>query len=548
MQESPFLASLGTFVVAAFAVVLVARLLRIPSILSYLLAGLLVGPVLGLVGDAVEPHGALDTVAEVGIVLLLFLVGLELSLERVRQVGKVAVAAGLGQVVFTAAGGLLLCVLLGFTWLEGLFIATALTFSSTVVVVKLLDQKGELHTLWGRIAIGIFLVQDLVVVLALTFLSGLGNPDELEAGPVALGLLRAFGGMAGLLLLALLAARYVLPRPLSWAARSPRLLFTLSLAVCFGFVLLAMALRLSVEIGAFLAGLSIAQLGCAHELKRRVHPLMSFFVAIFFVSLGAGMQLDATSGFLVETVVLSLFVLLGNPLIFMLIIARFGYSEETCFKTSVTVAQISEFSFIFIAMGVSADLVGQPVLSLVALVGLITIAGSAYLILYSEPLYRLLAKTPLLRPFRAHRGQDEPPATDRPSGHVLVVGMNDLGRRVARALHAQGEEVLALDIDPRKLRDLPCRTMIGDVEYQDTLTDAGLDAAKLAVSALRIESTNKLFVFRCKERRVPVAVYGLDRAVLDELRALEPDYVIDTDVEARHRLVAELKRLGDPPR
>ena len=151
-----FLETLGIFILAAAAVVFIARWLRMPSIVSYILAGLLVGPIFAVVNRHDQSLEALSTVSEMGIVLLMFLVGVELSLERIKQVGKVAIAAGIGQVVFTAAGGVALCLLLGFSWIESAFIATALTFSSTVVVVKLLDQKGDLHSLYGRIAVGIF--------------------------------------------------------------------------------------------------------------------------------------------------------------------------------------------------------------------------------------------------------------------------------------------------------------------------------------------------------------------------------------------------------
>jgi len=162
---------------------------------AYLFAGLLLGPVLRILEQTADHgghgEGALEVIAEVGIVLLLFLVGLELSLDKIRDVGKVALAAGIGQVVFTAAGGTVMALLLGFSVIESIFLATALTFSSTVVVVKVLDQKGELDSLYGRIAVGIFLVQDLVVIVVLTILAGLGSAESMTVsgiwGDVAAG-------------------------------------------------------------------------------------------------------------------------------------------------------------------------------------------------------------------------------------------------------------------------------------------------------------------------------------------------------------------------
>lgn len=200
-----------------------------PSIVAYLLAGLFLGPMTGLISVS----DALDLMAEFGIALLLFLVGLELSFSRIRDVGPVAIVAGLGQVIFTAVIGYIVCMLIGFSVIESIFLSMGLTFSSTVVVVKLLDQKRELNALYGRIAVGIFLVQDLVVIVALTFLAGLTHGDELVWREVRGGLGWSFGGMFLLLIAMVLSARYVLPKPFAWAARQPDILFVWSLSWCF---------------------------------------------------------------------------------------------------------------------------------------------------------------------------------------------------------------------------------------------------------------------------------------------------------------------------
>jgi Kef-type K+ transport system membrane component KefB/voltage-gated potassium channel Kch len=543
MSATTFLETLGVLTVAAALVSYLGRLVRMPSIVSYLIAGLLVGPVAGRVAGGPSLHGPVETIAETGIVLLMFLVGLELRLDRIRQVGRVAFAAGLGQVVFTAAGGLLLCLVLGYGWLEATFISTALTFSSTVVVVKLLDEKGELQSLYGRIAVGIFLVQDLVVVVILTVLVGLGRPDAMTPTSVGLALAKAFGGMGLLLAVALLAARRLLPAAFGWALRTPRLAFMGSLAWCFGFVQSARALGLSLEIGAFLAGLSLASIDVASDLRRRMQPLMSFFVAIFFVSLGAGMQLAEARAHAWQAAILSVFVLVGNPFIFMWIIGRHGYSERTSFLTSVTVAQISEFSFIFAALGVGSGLIGRDILSLIAVVGIVTIALSAYMILYNGPLYDALARRGLLRVFRAGARPDEAPPADALSGHVVVVGMNALGRQVVGALVARGETVLAIDALPANLAGLPCRTLVGDVDYPATLQEARLGAAKLALATLRTEASTKLFVHGCRERGVPVAVYGFDRWTTEELSEAGATHIVESRSESGRRLLQELERL-----
>jgi Kef-type K+ transport system membrane component KefB len=539
LTDPTLLRSLGFILVAAALVVIGAERLRIPSIVAYIATGLVLGPLTGLlvVGEAIH------VISEVGIALLLFLVGLELSLDKIRDVGKVAVLAGLGQVIFTALGGLGISLALGFTFMESLFLATALTFSSTVVVVKLLDQKNEIDSLYGRIAVGIFLVQDLVVIVVLTFLAGLGTPEAMTLGGVSWGVAWAFGGMGLLLATALLASRFLLPRLFGWVAGSAEAMFIWSLCWCFLFVFGAEVLQLSLEIGAFLAGLSLAQLPYNHDLRRRVHPLMNFFLAVFFVSLGIQMEFGAAAEHLVSATVLSLFVLIGNPFIFMWIIARSGYGERTSFLTSVTVAQISEFSFIFAAMGLATGLIDQSILSLIGLVGVATIAVSSYMILYNHELYAIVSRSGWLKMFRAGGPEpvEEAPALRE---HVIVVGLNALGRALVDALVERGEKVVAIDTDPRKLERLPCATVLGSTEYFSVLEEARLTEAKLLISALQIEDANNLLAYWCRQHGVPASIHAFDRSVVEELRRIGVSHLMISKNTGVQRIAAALRQAG----
>lgn len=531
---------LGWIVIAGLLFAFAGKAIRMPTIIVYIFAGLLLGPLSGLL----EVDHPLEVISELGIALLLFLVGLELSLEKVRDVGKVAIAAGIGQVVFTAFFGFVLCWLLGFEIIEALFLATALTFSSTVVVVKLLDQKGDLDSLYGRIAVGIFLVQDLVVIVFLTVLAGMaGGGEDAEAWAIIQSVLMAFGGMILLLTGILLASRYLLPKPFAWAARNPDLIFIWALAWCFIAVLAAEVMGLSLEIGAFLAGLSLAQLPYNDDLRRRVHPLMNFFIAVFFVTLGIQMELGDAVEWWKEAVVLSLFVLIGNPLIFMFIIVKMGYNQKTAFNTSVTVAQISEFSFIFAAMGVSSGLIGNSILSLTALIGVITIAVSAYMILYSEPLYKFCCRWGLLKMFRA-RSKEEDIPPDKTTDHIIVIGMNYLGRRIVETLHKEGYEVMAVDTDPVKLNDLPSHSLIGNFDYASVQEAAGLADARLVVSALQIEDANTLIAYRCRQHGIPCAIHGFDQSLLGDLAELNIDFILTPKLDGVIQQREMLKEKG----
>ena len=548
------LESIGVMIVTACAIVLLARRANIPSIVLYILAGLLLGPILGIFdlgaaeanGVNGEDHDPVSVIAEVGIALLLFLVGLELSLERIRDVGKVALYAGAGHFLLITVAGFLLAMALGFTVIESTFLGIAFSCSSTVLVVKLLDQKKEIQRLYSRIALAISLVQDLVVILALTFLAGLGvgaNGTDLDA--MGWGLAQAFIGMGVLLGIALLASRYLFPRPFRWASRSPEILFVWSLSLCFVFVLAAMALNLSPAIGAFLAGLSLAQLDCAPDLRRRVHPLMNFFIVVFFVTLGAQMELEAARVYWASALVLMLFVLIVKPLVLTLFILAGGYARRVSVLAGVTVAQVSEFSFIFAAVGLATGLIDQAILSLIGVVGLVTIAICSYTITYNHWLYDLAQRLGVLRllPGRYDEQMEE---VVRPAlaGHIVVIGMNALGRRLVRLLAESGEEVLAIDTDIHKLEGLPAKRLVGNIDYLSLVEEAGLEHAKLVVSTLQIEDTNNLLAYRCKQMGVPVAVHAFDRSVVPDLRRLAVDFHIDSRAAGFRRLTQLLQEEG----
>jgi hypothetical protein len=353
--------------------------------------------------------------------------------------------------------------------------------------------------------------------------------------------------MALLLVLSLLASKYLLPKPFKWAARNPEVLLVWSIFWCFALVFAAHELGLSLEVGAFLAGMSLAQLPYNEDLRRRVHPLMNLFIAVFFVMLGVKVEASGALSNWWPTLVLSLFVLLGNPLIFIVIIGKMGYGRKTAFLTSVTVAQISEFSFIFAGMGMGMGLIGADILSITAMVGVITIAVSSYMIIYSHGLYAWVLRLGLLK-WKFLDGKPE--ITDRIvhagedlEGHVIVVGMNTLGRALVRRLVEKGEDVLAVDTDPAKLEGLPGKALLGSVGYLSVLEEAGYSRAKLIVSALQIEETNDLLAYRAKSVDVPCAIHVVDLSVVDNLLDLETDYLMVSKVDGVKAQLAKLKEM-----
>jgi Kef-type K+ transport system membrane component KefB len=545
MAEIGFLQSLGIIAICAAVMVMAGRILRMPTIVVYLLCGILIGPVLGWVGV----DEGLELVSETGIALLLFLVGLELSIGKVRDVGKVALIAGFIQVVLASGLGFLLAKAMGFGLATSLFLAASMTFSSTVVVVKLLEGKGELESLYGRIGLGVLLVQDVVVIVMLTFLAGFsGDASGVDVAAVGQGLLKAFAGMVILLVVALVSSKYLLPKPFKWAARSPDVLLIWALSWCFLMVLGAHYFHLSVEVGAFLAGMSLAQLPYNEDLRRRVNPLMNFFIAVFFVTLGIRMDLGGATNYIGEVFGLSAFVLLVKPLLFLAILGWLGYGRKTSFLTGVTLAQTSEFSFILAGLAMSKGLIGGEILLVSALVGVVTIAVSSYMIIYNHGLFAWALRGGVLR-WKFLDGKPE--VTDRIvhagahlEGHVIVVGMNTLGRSLVRRLVAKGEDVLAVDTDPLKLDGLPGRSLLGSVGYLSVLQEAGYARAKLIVSALQIEETNDLLAYRAKSVDVACAIHVVDLSVIENLLDLETDYLMVSKVDGVKAQLSKLREMG----
>ena len=522
-SELTLLLNIGFIVITAAGFAFLGKLVKMPSIVAYIIAGIVLGPGLGIV----QLDHSLELISELGIALLLFLVGLELSLQKIKDLGRAAIILGGLQVSMTAAGAYVISTLMGFSVMECVFLAATVTFSSTVVVIKLLDQKGATSRLFGRIAISLFFVQDIVVIIGLTILSGLGSggdePFEMVTLTKSLGI--AFAGMVILLLVSLFASRCVLPKPFAWASRSPDTVFIWALCWCFLVVLLAHQFHLSVEIGAFLAGIAIAQLPIHDDLHRRLHRLVTCFVAFFLVNLGIQIAISVLGEVWKYALGLSVFVIIVKPLIVFIILSRLRYSEYTAFQAATASGQVSEFAFILLGLGAGAGLIEGRVVSLGGMVGILTIAISSYLILYSDPLYSAFQKLGVLKFFKA---KQEPDTEEQHSyaGHVIVVGMNALGREVVKQLSGRGETVLAIDTDPRKLEGLNCaETLIGSVEYESAVEEIGLSRARLVISALQIEDTNHLLAYRCRSAGVTCAIHAFDISVVEDLLDLDTAYM-----------------------
>ncbi len=458
--------------------------LRQPLIVAFIFVGILVGPsVLGWV----SANDQVDLLAKLGIALLLFVVGLKLDLNIIRTMGPVALAAGLGQVMFTSIIGYLIAIMLGMTVVTALYVAVALTFSSTIIIVKLLSDKREVDALHGRIAIGFLIVQDLVVVLVMIGLTALGKAgNTVSLGQEALDVLLK----GGLFIAAIaLLMRYVLTPLLNQLARSPELLVLFAIAWAVALGALGTHLGFSKEVGAFLAGVSLASTPYREAIGARLVSLRDFLLLFFFIDLGAGLELATLGAQVVPAIILSLFVLIGNPLIVMTILGAMGYRKRTGFLAGLTVAQISEFSLILGALGLSLGHIDADTMGLITLVGLITISASTYMILYSHPIYEWIS--PWLGLFERKRAyREESGELDAEAGDVDVIlfGLGRFGSGIASELRLRGHRVIGVDFDPVLARRKGGNDYVvryGDAEDPEFLTSLPLGQVRWVLSSVR---------------------------------------------------------------
>jgi len=439
--QTPFYQFTAILVLAAVAGA-VGLLLRQPLIVMFIAVGIGVGPS----GLGITRSGeGIELFAKMGIAVLLFLVGLRLDFHVIRSLGLVAMATGLGQVMFTSIVGFIICLALGMGVIPAVYVAVALTFSSTIIVVKLLSDKREIDALHGRIAVGFLIVQDIVVVLVMIALSAFGAAGR-GTDPATTGLMIAGKGVLFLAVTGLLM-RYVIPALTRWLARSQELLILFALGWAMFLASVGDALGFSKEVGAFLAGVSLASTPFRESIGGRLVSLRDFLLLFFFIELGAGIDLSLISEQVLPAMLLSVFVLIGNPLIVIAIMGYMGYRKRTGFLAGLTVAQISEFSLILGALGVGLGHIVPATMGLITLVGLITIGLSTYLILYSHPIYERIARWLSVferkMPHREQQIETTPENVD-----FILFGLGRYGSNIARALRHRGAKVLGVDFDP----------------------------------------------------------------------------------------------------
>ncbi|MEX2028433.1 MAG: cation:proton antiporter [Candidatus Curtissbacteria bacterium] len=529
-----FLSSFFGFLVLRF---------KLPLVVAYLLAGVFFS-----FAVLFDPHGSvvLEILPEIGIAFVLFLIGMELDLREIRSLGKPIVFSAVGQIVMSTFAGFAVAQLLGFNPTESLYLGLGLAFSSTVVVVKMLLEKHDLNSLHGKLSIGILLVEDLVAIIALMILT-VGS-SALEVGlqqslPFVTLVLKA----VGLFILTFFLSKYVLQRIFSAVAKSVELLFLTAITWCFVFTGVAILAGFSVVIGSFLAGVALASSPYHLQIQGKIKPLRDFFVMLFFVYLGTQANprdiLSAWPTILVFTV----FALLLKPFLYILILSQFGFRRHTLFQTSLNLSQISEFSLVVLLVGVQIGSVSPKVLSIMAIVAVISIITSSIFIYYSRKIYAMVS--PVIG-FFEHKTKTHFMESREGFGlseHIVIIGAHRIGRPLVRYLVSEKIPFIVMDFNPHIVEDLKQKgvnVVYGDVGDPDMHNALHLESAKLVISTASNMNDNELLIEECKRRKsnAKILVRALDNDHAKALKALGADYVIQPEKVSGILIVNQLKQ------
>lgn len=528
-MENIFL-DLTVIICIAAGISLIFKFFKQPEILAYILTGILIASFSFFKSPNQE---VLQTMSEVGITLLLFMVGLEIKVSELFSLGKALIILSIGQIAVTFGLGFLISAIFGFNALTSFYVAIALTFSSTIIVVKLLSDQRELPSLHAKFALGVLLAQDILAIFLLMFLSGLNeNTGGFTSFYKFIEIIIKGGILFGVIAF---LSKVVFPKLIDFVAKSSETLFLVSLAWVFGLAAIVSSpyLGFSIEIGGFLAGVSLANSIVNYQIIAKAKILRDFFIVIFFVLLGIQMSFANIPQIIVPAIILSLFVLLIKPFIVMLFLGILGYRKRTSFLTGVSLSQVSEFSLILVFIGYRLGHIDQKTVSLITLVGIISFAFSTYMITHWKNLYKIISDRIGFMERKNHRKYEnsDENSLENLKNHVVVVGIEQMGLSIVEALEDMQMDVVVVDFNPtavKKFENRKVHRLFGDIADLDIQQRAHVNNAKLVISTVPDISDNLLLLKELKHqnRKAKVFVMALDLKDAKILYQEGADYVI----------------------
>jgi CPA2 family monovalent cation:H+ antiporter-2 len=519
-----------------------ARLAHQPLVLGYVVGGILISPVTP--GPSVSDIGVFELLAEIGVILLMFSIGIEYSVRDLLQVKWVALVGGPTRIILSILLGIGVGWWLGWPLLQSVVVGMVVSVASTMVLARLLLDRGMLHSRHGEIMMGTALVEDLVVVVLMIIMPRLGTLGSAPLLDIASGLGLALAVLVPTLYL---GSKVVAPL-LTRIARmkNPELFLLVTLGLALGTAAVTQAIGLSLALGAFLAGLFVSGSDYGHETLARLLPLRDIFVALFFVTVGALVNPLAIFENLSLLAAMVGLVIVGKLTIGTLVVRPFGYSLSTALLVAIGLTQIGEFSFVLVRGARAAGLVGADVYNATLATALLTILANAILMRYA-PAWINAAWLP-----DGGRTVAEAPETATLRDHVVICGFGRVGSAVADAFHAFETPYVAVELDPdivRASRQRGVRCLYGDASQRRLLEVAGTDRARLVIVAL--PEIDRVFLTVANARAlntgVPIVARAHDPRVRDRLLAAGASEVIVPEFEAAATIIRHaLRGLGLP--
>lgn len=524
---------LATILGASSAVGYITHKLKLPILIAYLLVGLMIATV--TLFD-VKQFEVLQFLPEIGIAFVLFLVGMELDLREIKSLGKPILMASTLQIIISSIAGYTIAALLGFTAVEALYLGVGLAFSSTIVVIKLLLEKNDLTSLYGKLSVGILLFEDLVAVmilLGLTISPSLLNLGFQQAFPIVAALLKVVLILGATLFI----NKYVLSRIFSAVSESAELLFLSAIAWCFIYVAFALSMGFSVVIGAFLAGIGLASSPYHYQIQGKIKPLRDFFVALFFVYLGTQVNFSQVAAALPTIIAFTLYAVLVKPVIFLLVLGSFGFRKHTIFQAAVNLSNISEFSLIILLVGLQMGFISTASLTVIAMSLIASTIISSLMIAKSNYLYKYIRQFVDFFERKNYRHFSDNLELKQLSEHVVLIGAHRVGGQVVQLFKREKIPFIVLDFNPHQIERLlkeDVSVIYGDMGDPEILDILNLENSKMVISTSPDIADNKLLLEDLKLRGVNVPIIVRAESVKEAkgLYKAGADYVIIPEVLA----------------
>ncbi len=542
---------LGLILAAAAVFAGVFKHFRQPTIVAFIMVGALT-TILPSDLPKLDPK-IISLFVEIGVILLLFIAGLEMDVQSLLRRWKLVIIVALGQIIITTILGMLISrTLIRLTDPVTLFFfAITMTLSSTIIVVDVLQQKKAGSTLHGQIILGLMVLQDVVALVSLSLLEAFSGGGDLGTSLAFIGLKTSIG-----VVLAIVLGRWVLPHAFRKLASSSETLFAGALGLAMGASALAELVHFSPEIAAFLAGAALALTPYRLEVADKVEPMKTFGIILFFISLGYGLELSVSMlNFLPQAIIFSAFILFGTPLLILILGWFARLRSQTSFMIGGVINQTSEFSLILAALAVEAKIFNQDILVLVTLTALITFLFSSMGHQVLEALYQLVS-----RPLRFIDRRSIDYKVDSEHGmemdnHVIMLSFNEITNDVAEYYAKQNTKVLLIDIDPEitehfKRQKGNIVSVYADPHDPDVWGEFGFDKAKIIISGLVEEQIGKVSIARWLREHGASTTFIASTASLEDAMELYEhgvDYVLETEslaAESFRQILSKQEREG----